>query len=469
MRKFFTLFVALTLVWTAAAQSFSNTYSSIMAECKRGNADAFFAMGNAYRRGKDACPDFPHATNERAAYRYYLSAANKGHADAMFELGHMTFYGWGCEQDRAKAIEWYQKSAKAGNIAANGRLGDIYAYELHDEEGADKRAFSYYRKGAVEGDIGSMYGLGLHYLYSTKNTKDAKIWLARCAAWSDTYGSGKSITQTQRETMDVARKLLAERGIKSESDIYNLAEEWTTIDHQENDKYERELNRERAAAQNKQTMPSKQSATAGRLPTGVPIYMQTGSRHANTVVCKILLFHPPGNQSNQKTVLMFNDDYTKPYLLYHDDAEFFYFTSCHPMYYTQDYPTPSVKIRKDWKMVSWKALGVTVYYEKHITYEEWEQKRFKPNANPTPPPTVIKSGMSESYYRDMYNQYEMVAKSAYSSLSGSLWNSSASSSVDYTALRGELRKAQSDMRRVRQEAANAGYHIPQSMYETVTD
>ena len=190
MRKFFTLFVALTLVWTAAAQSFSNTYSSIMAECKRGNADAFYAMGNAYRRGKDSCPDFPHATNERAAYRYYLSAANKGHADAMFELGHMTFYGWGCEQDRAKAIEWYQKSAKAGNIAANGRLGDIYAYELHDEEGADKRAFSYYRKGAVEGDIGSMYGLGLHYLYSTKNTKDAKIWLARCAAWSDTYGSG---------------------------------------------------------------------------------------------------------------------------------------------------------------------------------------------------------------------------------------------------------------------------------------
>jgi hypothetical protein len=197
--------------------------------------------------------------------------------------------------------------------------------------------------------------------------------------------------------------------------------------------------------------------------------MQTGSRHANTVVCKILLFHPPGNQSNQKTVLMFNDDYTKPYLLYHDDAEFFYFTACHPMYYTQDYPTPSVKIRKDWSEVSWKALGVTVYYEKHITYEEWEQKRFKPNTTPTPQPTVIKSGMSESYYRDMYNQYEMVAKSAYSSLSGSLWNSSASSSVDYTALRGELRKAQSDMRRVRQEAANAGYHIPQSMYETVTD
>jgi hypothetical protein len=139
------------------------------------------------------------------------------------------------------------------------------------------------------------------------------------------------------------------------------------------------------------------------------------------------------------------------------------------MYYTQNYPTPDVKIRKDWKMVSWKALGVTVYYEKHITYEEWEQKRFKPNTNPTPQPAVIKSGMSESYYRDMYSQYEMVAKSAYSSLSGSLWNSSASSSVDYTALRGELRKAQSDMRRVRQEAANAGYHIPQSMYETVTD
>lgn len=76
--------------------------------------------------------------------------------------------------------------------------------------------------------------------------------------------------------------------------------------------------------------------------------------------------------------------------------------------------------------------------------------------------------MSEDYYRNMYSQYEMVAKSAHNSLQSESWAPRASSTADHMGLKRELSKAQSDMRRVRQEAANAGYHIPQSMYETIS-
>ena len=94
--------------------------------------------------------------------------------------------------------------------------------------------------------------------------------------------------------------------------------------------------------------------------------------------------------------------------------------------------------------------------------------------------TQIQSGMSESYYRSMYAQYERLAESTYSTLNatgvdihysdGSRKGYTAGgwSSSDYSTLKRDLRNAQSNMRRIRSEAAQAGYNIAPSHWENAT-
>lgn len=486
MRKFFTLLAALTLAFAAAAQDFDNTYDAITAACKRGDADAFYAMGNAYRWGKDVCPDFPHAKNERAAYNFYRSAANKGHADAMLQLGHMTFYGWGCERDTTKAIEWYKKAANAGNRSAYGRLGDIYTYDLRDTEGAAQKAFGYYKQGALNYEFAAMYGLGTYYLYILKDKSQALIWLARCVDFPTDDDSIEWDNDFDAETAEIAREILAQNGVTKKIDIYNFAEEISEIEQAEAEKYARS---EQAAAKRESYEPS-----AGNIPLGRAIYMRDNSREGYSSVT-MLMFNEVSNTFTklENLILTMDNNMWFQYAYYDQDDDYFYFAACNT--YTHAIPSnpkPDIKVRKDWSQVVWRLKDPITgkynyrYFEDIISKQEFERVRnssttsntttttitptYSTTPSTTPATTSLDTGgMSESFYRDMYSQYEMVAKSAYSSLAGSRWNSSASSSVDYTALQGELRKAQSDMRRVRQEAANAGYHIPQSMYETVTD
>lgn len=89
-------------------------------------------------------------------------------------------------------------------------------------------------------------------------------------------------------------------------------------------------------------------------------------------------------------------------------------------------------------------------------------------------------GTSEATYRSIYSRWEEKAKSAYESLtragtrsskngkatsgtSGGYWNSQ-----NYTSLKKNLRYAQNEMRKTRQEARQKGINIPQSNYETVS-
>lgn len=89
--------------------------------------------------------------------------------------------------------------------------------------------------------------------------------------------------------------------------------------------------------------------------------------------------------------------------------------------------------------------------------------------------------MSESYYRDMYARWTRVAQSAYSSLTaagvkvrnkrtGKDKEGSAAgtwSPGHYTGMKQEMRKAQREMRKTRQEALRAGYNIQKSEYEDI--
>ncbi len=107
----------------------------------RGNADAMFNLGQAYRLGRGIPIDLG------AAEDWYTSAARLGHVDAQTQLGMMLFQNG---YPRA-AISWLKKAADKGE--ARAQL--LYGTALYNGDGVAKRdpllAYAYVAKAAAQG------------------------------------------------------------------------------------------------------------------------------------------------------------------------------------------------------------------------------------------------------------------------------------------------------------------------------
>lgn len=66
------------------------------------------------------------ANNYKAAYDALNVLANKGNAQAIYNLGYLTQTGQGTKKDEAKAIQLYQQAADKGYPVANYVLGKHY-------------------------------------------------------------------------------------------------------------------------------------------------------------------------------------------------------------------------------------------------------------------------------------------------------------------------------------------------------
>ena len=70
--------------------------------------------------------------NDDLALKYYGVAADKGHADAQFNLAVMHQNGWGVPQSDEKANEYYLLAAEQGITQAQIALGRYYALDFLD-------------------------------------------------------------------------------------------------------------------------------------------------------------------------------------------------------------------------------------------------------------------------------------------------------------------------------------------------
>jgi len=82
---------------------------------------AAFRMGYLSLWGDEDNPD------PAAAAKWFMSAAERGNADAQLHLGIMLLRGYGVEESPSKALKWYKLSAEQGNRSANRELGLLYA------------------------------------------------------------------------------------------------------------------------------------------------------------------------------------------------------------------------------------------------------------------------------------------------------------------------------------------------------
>ena len=84
---------------------------------ERGDAEAQFNLGLKFANAEGASPDYAQAEH------WYLKAADQNHALAHFNLGMMHANGQGMPCDRAKSLVWIQKAADLGDAGAQYNLG----------------------------------------------------------------------------------------------------------------------------------------------------------------------------------------------------------------------------------------------------------------------------------------------------------------------------------------------------------
>jgi TPR repeat protein len=121
------------------------------------------------------------------AMRRYRRAADRGDADAQYNLGFSYQSGHGVAQDYVEAMRWYRKAADQGNTAAQNNIGVLYrnGWGVAQDHG---EAMRWYRKAAEQGDATAQYNLGIVYargLGVPADLNEARSWMQKGAAGGD--------------------------------------------------------------------------------------------------------------------------------------------------------------------------------------------------------------------------------------------------------------------------------------------
>ena len=96
------------------------SFTHVLKEAKKGDADAQYKLGEMYYVGKDVQKD------DAKAEKWYRNAAEQGDANAQYNLGLMYNSGEGVPRDNAEALKWYSKAAEQGDANAQYNLGLMY-------------------------------------------------------------------------------------------------------------------------------------------------------------------------------------------------------------------------------------------------------------------------------------------------------------------------------------------------------
>ena len=85
--------------------------------------------------------------NEKAAERWFLMAAEKGHATSQYKIAHKAFVA----KKYDEAVKWYRKAADQGFSSAQLELGNCYYYGYGVKQDYCL-AVSWYKKAASKGN-----------------------------------------------------------------------------------------------------------------------------------------------------------------------------------------------------------------------------------------------------------------------------------------------------------------------------
>ena len=182
--------LVLVFVVLSVSVSFGATreeFSAMLKKAQRGDAEAQFEVARMYFDGKGV------EENPKKGAEWILKAANNGHAEAQSVAGVMYFLGVGIKKDYKKAREWLEKAAPHLNdphIDTDSAeqfydlLGVIYEYGYGVKKDTKKAQEWYKKAGSQRGYTFFVFGC-LHYSGQfgfEQDYKKAREWWEEASA-----------------------------------------------------------------------------------------------------------------------------------------------------------------------------------------------------------------------------------------------------------------------------------------------
>lgn len=103
------------------AQDSSEVVKLLREAADKGNADAQYQLGSIYASGRGVPRD------DAEAAKWYRLAAEQGKAFAQTCLAGMYAGGHGVPQDYTESLKWRRRAAEQGDVSAQHALGSFYS------------------------------------------------------------------------------------------------------------------------------------------------------------------------------------------------------------------------------------------------------------------------------------------------------------------------------------------------------
>jgi len=175
------LSVLLAFTFTAVAFVAELSATSLYETAERGDAEAQFNLGMMYSTGLGIEKD------DAAAFRWVHKAAEQGHGEAEFILALMFDQGVGTAREESEALTWYRRAADHGDRRAQYQLARAYALGRGVAKDPHEAA-RWYRRAAEQGLANAQSSLALLYEAGTgveQDEREALRWYLKAADQGD--------------------------------------------------------------------------------------------------------------------------------------------------------------------------------------------------------------------------------------------------------------------------------------------
>ncbi|AFA49691.1 tetratricopeptide repeat protein [Acetobacterium woodii] len=178
---------------------------------KLGQTDALIRLGTMHLHGVGAIP-----SDRRKAFHYFIEAAQADNNLGWEWAAYCYYWGYGTQQNKQKALQFYHKAAQKGSGHSQYMLGYIYGYDTTPPD--FKKAARWFKKAARQGHSDAQLKLGFYYYHGRgvkQNYKTAFKLFTQAAAQGqatamynigDAYENGYGVEKDEKQAFAWYRK-----------------------------------------------------------------------------------------------------------------------------------------------------------------------------------------------------------------------------------------------------------------------
>ena len=160
------------------AHNYARAYLALLPMANNGDARAQYLVAQMSDNGLG-----PVALDPVDAARWYTRAAERNNADAQFALANAYSIGRGVPVDPQQAIKWLTRAAENGHVTAMMSLAGMYEIGMGQPRNPEMAA-EWTRRAAMAGSVNAIYLYAARLLLGEgvpKDDKTADLWLQRAA------------------------------------------------------------------------------------------------------------------------------------------------------------------------------------------------------------------------------------------------------------------------------------------------